>query len=154
MRDAAVSRRSAMRSLIGSALAAAAPFPVLRGHGTPLSSIPASFNEVLAQFQRGAVAPFASDELVEVVGAGREVAWAADIDDTASIAAHIIGGDLEALPPLSASDMRARLEQNIRADFAAGRVATAGGWILSRTELLILSLAAWRTSASMPEVKR
>jgi hypothetical protein len=145
MRSATVSRRTVTRSLIGSALVAAAPFPLLRGYGTMPSSIPASFNEVLAQFERSAVAPFASDELVEVVAAGRQVASAAGIDDTASIVAHIIGGDLEALPPLSASEVRARLEQNIRADFAAGRVATAGGWILSRTELLILSLAAWRT---------
>lgn len=141
MRNTKISRRTATKALTGSALLAAAPFSFMRGHDALQSSIPASFSEVLAQFQRRVIAPFASDELFELLAAGRELASATAVNDVATIAAQIIGGELEVMPSLSVAEVRSRIEQNIRADFAAEHIVSVGGWILPRTELLILWLA-------------
>jgi hypothetical protein len=147
MRSTKVSRRTATQALIASALLAAAPFSFMRGHGALQSPIPAPFGEVLAQFRRRVIAPFSVDELFELLAAGRELASATAVNDDATIA-QLIGGELDVLTSLSEAEVRSRIEQNIRADFAAEHTVTVGGWILSRTELLMVSLAG------RPDVQR
>jgi len=140
MRSTKVSRRTATQTLIASALLAAAPSSFMRGHGGLPSPIAAPFAEVLAQFRRRVIAPFSVDELVELLAAGRELASATAVNDDATIT-QLIGGDLDVLTSLSEAEVRSRIEQSIRADFAAEHTVTVGGWILSRTELLVVSLA-------------
>jgi hypothetical protein len=45
---------------------------------------------------------------------------------------------------LSERELRAQLAERLRAEFAEGRIATVGGWILSRTEARLCALWAAR----------
>ncbi len=94
----------------------------------------------LAQLLRSAPQPLAAQ-----VGAALLPQWAhatseALVHALVSRLSGFIGSNLHLA--CDASQLQIALQASVRADFAQGRCATVGGWVLTRTELELCALAA------------
>lgn len=122
------SRRDAL-VLIAAAAAASAPVASHVPVGDMESAILAVFGNRVAAGRLGHAVLAALP-----ASAGRATLRGAILDDLAL-------GDGDAARA-GVDEIRARLSQRVRADFAAGRTRTVDGWVLSVTETHLYALAA------------
>ena len=76
-----------------------------------------------------------------VRGVGRVCRGCVDMPAISAVATDL-GTTVSNLAALDRAALRRRVDRRIRADFAAGRVVTADGWVLSRTEARLYALIA------------
>jgi hypothetical protein len=72
-------------------------------------------------------------------GVGRVCRGCVDVPTVGAVAGDL-GTTVGNLATLDRATLRRRVDRRIRADFAAGRVVSVDGWVLSRTEARLYAL--------------
>jgi len=136
MRDLRMTRRGLAHAVAGAS--------VLAGTLTPRSDgSPDQLMAVLADFRRRVLASFDAEDIHDLVVAGHKVLAQTGISDCEQLVLRLCGHTQADSPVVtSTGDLRAAIDNQIRHDFANGHMENVGGWMLSRTELLIVALTA------------
>jgi hypothetical protein len=132
-----LTRRALARLLAGTALIASAPAVIgNRGASTGANALVA----VLARFREDVLAAFRASELETLARVAHATASRLGASTLDAAAARIVGRRLDEIGSHAhARELHALVARNIRADYAAGRIESVAGWLLSRTELLIVA---------------
>jgi hypothetical protein len=137
-----ITRRTIAQVLAGTAVVAGTP-TLVRDHNR--STEGDAFTEVLAQFRDRVLAPFRASELDEIAAAAHETATKIGVTTITEAAAIIAGGDVDVMGSFkNAHELRSMIAKNVRADYANDDVVSVAGWVLSRTELLIVAMTLRR----------
>jgi hypothetical protein len=136
-----VNRRHVMgRVLSITALFFCAPFWSTCERLFPSVGTTRAVNEVLSQFYETVVARFDGEALRNWIASDRYLQSIVADKGVRRIIGEILGGNLSDTPVLSSRQLRQRIEQSIRADFASEDVLLVEGWMIARTEALLIWL--------------